>query len=77
VYGVVDDDHREGIPGWRLQRRLDVHGLSTAELRVLRGRNRSWRSVSTSPATTAASSCAGPRRAVTTVAHSSITPQRR
>jgi nucleotide-binding universal stress UspA family protein len=37
VYGVVDDDHREGIPGWRLQRRLDVHGLSTAELRVLRG----------------------------------------
>jgi nucleotide-binding universal stress UspA family protein len=32
VYGVVDDDHREGIPGWRLQRRL-----STAELRVLRG----------------------------------------
>ena len=25
------------IPGWRLQRRLDAHGLSTAELRVLRG----------------------------------------
>jgi nucleotide-binding universal stress UspA family protein len=37
VYTVVDDDHREGIPGWRLQRRLDAHGLSTAELRVLRG----------------------------------------
>jgi nucleotide-binding universal stress UspA family protein len=37
VYTVVDDNHREGIPGWRLQRRLDAHGLSTAELRVLRG----------------------------------------
>jgi nucleotide-binding universal stress UspA family protein len=36
VYGVLPGHQGEGIPGWRLQRRLDAHGLSAAELRVLR-----------------------------------------
>jgi nucleotide-binding universal stress UspA family protein len=36
VYGVLDGELREATPGWRLQRRLDAHGLSAAELRVLR-----------------------------------------
>jgi hypothetical protein len=36
VCAVVDDARRDETPGWRLKRRLDAHGLSSAELRVLR-----------------------------------------
>jgi hypothetical protein len=33
---IVDHDRRDEMPGWRLKRRLDAHGLSDAELHVLR-----------------------------------------
>jgi hypothetical protein len=36
VYGELDDGTRDGTPGWRLQRRLDAHGLSAATLSVVR-----------------------------------------
>jgi nucleotide-binding universal stress UspA family protein len=36
VYGVLARERGDGVPGWRLQRRLDAHGLSSAQLRVLR-----------------------------------------
>ena len=37
VCSIVDDGHGDGVPGWRLKRRLDAQGLSAAELHVLRG----------------------------------------
>ena len=36
VYGELDGGTRDGTPGWRLQRRLDAHGLSAATLSVVR-----------------------------------------
>jgi hypothetical protein len=36
VCSIVDDGHGDGVPGWRLKRRLEAHGLSAAELHVLR-----------------------------------------
>ena len=36
VYGELDDGTRDGTPGWRLQRRLDAHGLLAATLSVVR-----------------------------------------
>jgi hypothetical protein len=35
VCAIVDDGHGDQVPGWRLRRRLDAHGLSAAELHVL------------------------------------------
>jgi nucleotide-binding universal stress UspA family protein len=39
LYGVLDNDQGGGIPGWRLQHRLDSYGLSAAELYVLRAQD--------------------------------------
>ena len=36
VSGELDDGTRDGTPGWRLRRRLDAHGLSSATLSVVR-----------------------------------------
>jgi hypothetical protein len=36
VFGELDDGKHESTPGWRLQRRLDAHGLSAATLSVVR-----------------------------------------